>query len=648
MSFDDLPLSFGASGEPSSLPDYNPPTQSPKRRTRKSSPKPDSSEPDAGASGSEAPEHEAEQPTKRSRRRTKAPTAASDGSSSAGTTPDIGFQTFLEDGTPVPRADERSDKGKPWPEAGQEILKNFARFPGCIVLTRMGNFYEAYFEQAPLLASMLGIKLTTRVWSEREVYMSGFPLSQLDKYLKILVENHRQLVAICEEFRIENGEESPNPYGIEASEKNALATQQHKEIRRRVTRVVSPGTLLDESWMDPLKSNFVLSVSLPTSTDAEYGLAWLDLGTSDFHVTRCSDLRSLRDEVKRIAPTEVVLEKDIWEADAGHDRIHQAREYLWQAFDPERTFVTYVAPDQVPVENGTAPGVQETVETTGSYSAVEFQAIRNLTRHLRSRLLEIFRRDGEEHGGYLDFKQLAASGMVQHHLPGETMAIDANTLDSLEIRETTREGGTRGSLYSTVRRTVTKAGSRLLSDWLTAPSTSLSLIQSRHAAVSYLCRHPTLHEDLRLVYRQVQRGDIPRTLRRILTARSNEQDLLEIRDFIKFTHDLSDAIERDCAESGQGSNEVPEGLQVIRDLTQGMADLSELGRTLEEAIDEVVLEKRLRDQEAMQREQERALGQEDEDAVEKPTKGPKTKRIAEVEAQDHMPRAPLQPLIRRG
>ncbi len=84
----------------------------------------------------------------------------------------------------------------------QTVLDDMARFPNTILLTPSATFYESYFSpQAPLLASTLGIKLTTRRWGGQDVPMAGFPVFQLEKYLKILVLDKGLLVAISDEFR---------------------------------------------------------------------------------------------------------------------------------------------------------------------------------------------------------------------------------------------------------------------------------------------------------------------------------------------------------------------------------------------------------------------------------------------------------------
>ncbi|PWN25647.1 hypothetical protein BDZ90DRAFT_255441 [Jaminaea rosea] len=519
---------------------------------------------------------------------------------------------------PPSRIDEVGPSGQSWPPLAKDVLSNMARFGSCILLTRVGGFYESYFEQAPLLSSLLGIKLANRTWGGRSVAMAGFPLSQLEKYLKVLVHDHGKLVAICEEFRPdEEGGETRSPEDWKTINLVNRATLNEKvDIVRRVTRVVSPGTLIDEKWVNPMRNNFILSIAVGEGEQRggarggapTIGLAWLDLSTSDLHITHCSDVESLRDEVKRVSPSEIILEADAVERMRlpSSSALQSGQDVLLQALDLQRTLISYLPPSSSSRKPTTPSAIER--QATHTYLAAERTAIANLTEHLSTRLLDV-----ASHGGQ-ELDELIGSGLARHHAPEETMLIDANTLDALEVRETTREGGVRGSLVSTVRRTLTKGGARLLVDWLTAPSTSHALVTERHAIVEYLVTHPYALEDLRTLLRQVQRGDISRTLQRIATARNDEQDLLEVRDFVRFTSAVKEWGRELRGEGKEGHRELAARLE-------GLVDLTGLGKELGDAIDERVMEKRLRAMEALDRE-EGLLGAENADEEAETTPSP--------------------------
>lgn len=420
-----------------------------------------------------------------------------------------------------------------WPPLAICVLENLKAFPQCTLLTRVGGFYESYFEQAPTIASLLSIKLASRKWAGLNIPMAGFPIHQLDKYLKVLVQEHGHLVAICEEFKTD-GKNAP--------------------FQRRVTRVVSPGTLIDERFLDPFHNNFILAIT--ESEAGKFGLAWLDVSTADFQTTECTDAKSVRDEIARIAPREVVLV---------HDNVYPPDHPISEAI---RRIQAIISPMQLHEHVTDSLGIEK-----NSVSAAEYSAIRLLTGYLSTRLLE------HVPNIHVDVPQNTE----------QTMHMDAATLAALEIRET-NERSTRGSLVNILRRTVTQGGARLLVHWLTAPSTSIPLIRARQSIVDLFLRHSFLRQDIRMIM-HTSIGDILRTLQRISLRRNDVQDLLEIRDFIRATDQILDCLKREaCA---------PIGGAELQEWMRRCTSLHELGERLGEAIDERVMEKRLEQQAAL-------------------------------------------------
>ena len=420
-----------------------------------------------------------------------------------------------------------------WPPLALCVLENLKAFPQCILLTRVGGFYESYFEQAPTIASLLGIKLASRKWAGQNIPMAGFPIHQLDKYLKVLVQEHGNLVAICEEFK--------------AEAKNV-------PFQRRVTRVVSPGTLIDERFLDPFHNNFILAIF--ESEGGTFGLAWLDVSTADFQTTESSDPKTVRDEITRIAPREVVLV---------HDNIYPPDHPIAEAISRTQALISHTP---MPEQTSESLGIEKT-----SVSAAEHSAIRLLTGYLSTRLLE------HMPDMHVDTPQHSET----------TMHMDAATLTALEIRET-NERSTRGSLIKILRRTVTQGGARLLVHWLTSPSTSIPLIQARQSMVDLFLKNSFLRQDIRMIM-HTSIGDILRTLQRVSLRRNDVQDLLEIRDFIRATDQILDRLERETS--------APIGGLELQEWMRRCTSLDELGDRLGNAIDERVMQKRLEQQAAL-------------------------------------------------
>ena len=154
-----------------------------------------------------------------------------------------------------------------------------------LLLFRMGDFYELFFEDAQSAASLLGLSLTSRDKGENPIPMAGFPHHQLDQYLAKIVAAGRR-AAVCEQI-----EDPKQAKGI---------------VRRDVTRIVSRGTVTDDALLDPATSNFLLAIA-PESD--QWGLAWIDVSTGRFEAMHVDPPR-VGDELARIAPVELLVRDD--------------------------------------------------------------------------------------------------------------------------------------------------------------------------------------------------------------------------------------------------------------------------------------------------------------------------------------------------
>src|SRR5579863_9392970 len=167
--------------------------------------------------------------------------------------------------------------------AMQRYLEVKAQNPGTIVLFRIGDFYELFYDDAQTAARVLGLTLTSRdKGSTNPIPMAGFPYHQLDNYLRRLIQAGFR-AAVCEQV------EDP-----------ALAKGL---VKREVTRVVTPGTLTEDALLDPRESNFLAAVCVGRN---QYGLAWLELSTGRFIAAEV-ETPSLADELARLAPAECLV-----------------------------------------------------------------------------------------------------------------------------------------------------------------------------------------------------------------------------------------------------------------------------------------------------------------------------------------------------
>jgi DNA mismatch repair ATPase MutS len=277
--------------------------------------------------------------------------------------------------------------------------------------------------------------------------MCGFPLMHLDKHLKVLVQQEKRFVAMCEEFP-------------------RLSTSNVKEFDRRISRIITPGTLIDESFLNPCDNNYVLAV-IPAETSDDMakpvGLAWMDVSTGEFFSKQCT-LENLQDELARIGPREVVLNKSL-KASA-----HPILSMLKENGCPVSYFAleaSGTSADAISESSSYPPNLseikQKNIVDNESLPAEELSAIQLLTKFLRANLLE--------HMPILD--------SPVHEASRQLMQIDSHTIQALEIRENDYEAGVRGSLISVVRRTITSGGARLLARWM-CESTFVVIFQTKY------------------------------------------------------------------------------------------------------------------------------------------------------------------------
>jgi DNA mismatch repair ATPase MutS len=264
--------------------------------------------------------------------------------------------------------------------------------------------------------------------------MCGFPLVHLQKHLNTLVQRSNLFVALCEEFP------RPVPPGAKPM------------YDRRVARIVTPGTLIDEPFLNHYENNYLLAISSNTSHSLEgrddVGLAWIDVSTGEFF-TKCTTMEYLYDDVARIRPREVVLTKDMESVNSCPVQAIVRRECPVISYSDT---VTPTLPQPLVQSVLESDSVSERAEppTASTLSSHETSAVSLLTSYLQLNLLEFMPDLSAPH------KEVAQV----------RMEIDAHTLKSLEIQEGIQEGGATGTLLGCVKKTVTGGGTRLLARWL--------------------------------------------------------------------------------------------------------------------------------------------------------------------------------------
>lgn len=286
--------------------------------------------------------------------------------------------------------------------------------------------------------------------------MAGFPFFQLDRFLKILVQDLNKYVAVSEEFM--------NPVE-EKSKSGGLL------FDRKVARVITPGTLIDEKFIDPSQNNFLLSLYIDTdyfksqsleelgqdsysvthllsSSSRRVGLAWMDLSTGDFY-TQVTTTQMLSSAIARIGAREIVVDQRL------QNLLGQELQMLVGIDHQLLTFFNGPRTAQPMSEWSHMLEAPVAPETESSFTSEEVAAGFNLLEYVRVQLQGVGMKLQPPRRRHLD----------------ESMGIDRNSLRGLEILETARDSLGKGSLLHAVRRTATKSGARLLRDRLSMYAT---------------------------------------------------------------------------------------------------------------------------------------------------------------------------------
>lgn len=354
-----------------------------------------------------------------------------------------------------------------------------------LLFFRMGDFYELFFDDAAVAAQTLGIALTKRGKHQgADIPMAGVPVHAADDYLqRLIAAGHK--VAVCEQI------EDP----AEAKKRGSKAV-----VKRDVVRLVTPGTLTEDTLLPARASNWLVALA-PDANGESVGLAWLDLSTGAF---RLSDISSDRVEAElaRLAPAETLF-PDTIDPDG---QIQAALRRLGGALSPQPGAVFH--------------GGQAGEKVAQAFGVASTDAFGELTRcELRAASALI---------GYVERTQKQAFASLrppQRERAGGTMAIDEATRASLDLVRA-RSGENATTLLAAIDACVTSAGTRRLADQLSAPLTDLDAIGKRHDAIAWFVEATDARRDLRAGLSGAP--DMSRALSRVMLGRAGPRDLVAL------------------------------------------------------------------------------------------------------------------------
>ena len=385
----------------------------------------------------------------------------------------------------------------------EQYIEIKAANPDSLLFYRMGDFYELFFEDAEVASRGLGIVLTKRGKHQgNDIPMCGVPVHRADEYLhRLIALGHR--VAVCEQL------EDP----AEARKRGSKSV-----VRRDVVRLVTPGTLTEDTLLDARRNNYLLAVTRArlSSVDAEarFALAWIDISTGEFRITEATS-GALAAEIARLEPGEIIVsdalfsEPDLASYWRSLPAVTPLTRDVFDSATAERRLTSFFA-----VATSDAFGALTRLELTAAAACVT----------------------------YVERTQLGKRPPLappRRERAGATMASDPAPRGNLELVRTLA-GERRGSLLEAIDRTVTSAGSRLLAQRLSAPLTDPAQIAHRLDAVDAFVDDLAARADTRS--RLQAAPDLARALDGRAAGRGGPRDLAAIRDGVQAAADLAQAL----------------------------------------------------------------------------------------------------------
>ncbi|MCJ7494365.1 MAG: DNA mismatch repair protein MutS, partial [Deltaproteobacteria bacterium] len=372
----------------------------------------------------------------------------------------------------------------------KQYLEVKEKYPDAILFYRMGDFYEMFFKDAIIASKILDITLTSRDKNKEDsIPLCGIPYHAASSYIQKLVDQGYK-VAICEQM-----EEASKGKGI---------------VRREVIRVITPGMVLEDDYLQPKANNFLMAISLG---EERFGLAILDASTGDFLATEVNTAQSLLDEVMRTEPKEIIFPETAKEQAPAKHLMKAFPHALYsplppEVFDGERSRERLKAFSLLPPE-----GKNQALQAVGAilFYVEETQKVQ------------------PGHLSRLEFYQ------VQDY-----MVLDETTRKNLELFENLATRSRKGSLLEILDETVTSMGGRMLKRWLSSPLMDLDKINERLDKVSELKEKDVSRQRLRENMRQVK--DIERLSARISLGIANARDLVALESSLNLLPEIKSII----------------------------------------------------------------------------------------------------------
>ena len=401
-------------------------------------------------------------------------------------------------------------KGKKLSPMYEHYVKTKEQYPHALLLYRVGDFFETFFQDAVTVSKELELVLTSKHAGEEvgRVAMTGVPHHALERYAAMLVEKGYAVV-ICDQ--VEDASES-----------------QGQMVRREVTRVITPGTVLEEGMLNARRNNFLAAA---VTAGTHWGLAYADISTGEFFTTSGDNLEHLTQELMRLQPSEVLIPTDA--PDIGSLlRPGETSQHLpsclpaqfCYSLRPQKAF-TQVEARQRLLQRFKV----RSLEGMGcEHRPLAIRAAGGLLEYLEKtfeqQIGDLSKSPNPEHAA----KSKIPLQPVRTYTITDFLIVDPQTRRNLEITQTVRDGTFYGSLLWAIDKTSTAMGGRALRRWLLQPLLDIKGIRARQDTIQELIENTALRQDMQQMLRQIY--DIERLAGRAGSGTANAKDLVNLAE----------------------------------------------------------------------------------------------------------------------
>ena len=438
----------------------------------------------------------------------------------------------------------------------QHYVEVKEKYPNALLLYRVGDFFECFFQDAVTIARELELVQTSKEGGKElgRVAMTGVPHHALERYSTMLVEKG-YAVAICDQ--VEDAKE---------------AAAERRIVRREIQKLLTPGTLTDDGMLQARQNNFLAAIVV---AGEHWGLAYADISTGEFFTVQSSELSSLTLELLRLQPSEVLIPANAPDI-SGLLRPGEKSEYLAD-YLPDS--FCYSLRSQHPF---TLVEATQRLRETFGVSSLEGMGCANMPLGVRAA------------GGLLEYVEDTQKAYQVPLQPLRTysladyLILDHQTRRNLEITQTIRDNTFHGSLLWALDSTSTAMGGRALRRWVLQPLIDIKGIAARQDTIKELVENTSMRQDLRSMLRKIY--DIERLSGRVGSGTANARDLLALSESLIKLSDLSAIASFGSSPYLKALHKIPPeleqlGLYVVERLVESPPQQLKEGGIIKDGID---------------------------------------------------------------